>query len=226
MKKYLNMMHPFLLFGSTIGIVLIMMALRLGSNITVERSSFVMLYMAIVIPAFILTIVNAHILANSLTLELQTYLISAGHSKEDIFSAYQWQMSRVLWRSTAVTGVCFGLLYDVELMFRVKGTIVVVILSSLFGVAYRYYGSNDLSNGKIAKDRISGQDRWLSITAYIVTMFVIYGTSFLIDTYNLDRNLLAVSLILIMLVMLVGTTIHRMTRSLNPRKTYLECDIS
>lgn len=226
MKKYLNMKHPFLLFGSSIGIVLIMMVLRLGSSMTVERSSFVMLYMAIVIPAVTVMIANAHVISQSLTLELQSYLISAGHSKEDIFSAHQWQMNRLLWLSTAVTGVCFGLLYDVEPMLRVRGIILVVILSSLLGLVCLYYGSNDLSNGKIAKDRISGQDRWLSITAYIVTMSIIYGIDFLVETYNLNKNLLAVSLILIMLVMLVGTTIHRMTRSLNPRKTYLECDIS
>ena len=226
MKKYLNLMHPFLLFGSSTGIVLIMMVLRLGSGMTVERSSFVMLYMAIVIPAVTVMIANAHVIAKSLTIELQSYLISAGHSKEDIFSALQWQMNRVLWLSTAVTGVCFGLLYDVEPMLRVKGIIVVVILASLLGLAYRYYGSNDLTNGKIAKDRISGQDRWLNITAYIVTMLVIYGIDFLIETYNLDKNLLAIALIFIMLVMLVGTIIRRMSRSLNPRKTYLECDIS
>lgn len=226
MKKYLSMMHPFLLFGSSIGIVVLMMAFRLGSSMSRDGNSFVMLYMAIVIPALVLMIASAHVISQSLTLEIQSYLISAGHSKEDIFSAYQWQMNRLLWLSTIVTGICFGLLYDVEPMLRVKGTIIVVILSSLLGFAYRYYGSNDLSNGKIAKDTVSGQDRWYGVAAYIVTMLVIYGITFLIETYNLDRNVLAISMIIIMLVVLLGTIIKRMKRSLNPKELYLNCDIS
>lgn len=226
MKKYLSMMHPFLLFGSSIGIVVLMMVFRLGSSMSRDGNSLVMLYMAIVIPAIILMIANTHVLTKSLTLDIQAYLISAGHSKEDIFSAHKWQMDRIMWTSIVTVGGCFGLLYDVEPLLRVKGTMIVVILSSLLGFAYRYYGSNDLSNGKIAKDTVSGQDRWYGVAAYIVTMLVIYGITFLIETYNLDRNVLAISMIIIMLVVLLGTIVKRMKRSLNPKKLYLKCDIS
>lgn len=226
MKKYLSMMHPFLLFGSSIGIVVLMMVFRLGSRMSRDGNSFVMLYMAIVIPAIILMIANTHVLTKSLTLDIQAYLISAGHSKEDIFSAHKWQMDRIMWTSIVTVGGCFGLLYDVEPLLRVKGTMIVVILSSLLGFAYRYYGSNDLSNGKIAKDTVSGQDRWYGVAAYIVTMLVIYGITFLIETYNLDRNVLAISMIIIMLVVLLGTIVKRMKRSLNPKELYLKCDIS